>query len=82
MRPIGYSRVYPAAILVLVLGTTTLAECPSIDFEDLPLGTAVTTQYAGVTFSVEPQSCGGEPTLYMRIANAPPGGTSSGTKVL
>jgi hypothetical protein len=61
--------------LVLALGAivataaTTAAQCASYDFEDLPVGTAVTSQYDGVTFSVEPQSCGGNPTLYMRIAD-------------
>ena len=82
MQHTGDLRAYLATALVLALGTTAPGECPSIDFEDLSVGTAVTTQYPGVTFSVEPQSCGGEPTLYMRIADAPPGGTSSGAKVL
>ncbi len=76
------STLYLAAALALASGTTVWAACPSIDFEDLPVGTAVTTQYPGVTFSVEPQSCGGDPSLFMRIADPPPGGTSSGVKVL
>jgi hypothetical protein len=59
-----------------------LADCPPIDFEDLAVGTAVTNQYPGVTFSVLPQSCNNAPTLHMRIANALPGGTSSGAQAL
>ncbi|HVM47563.1 MAG TPA: thrombospondin type 3 repeat-containing protein [Candidatus Acidoferrum sp.] len=66
--------------LCLSCGTAARAGCP-IDFEDLPLGTAVTNQYLGVTFSVLPQTCSGSPALYMRIANSS-GGTSSGTKCL
>jgi hypothetical protein len=58
------------------------AECPPIDFENLAVGTAVTTQYDGVTFSVVPQSCNNSPTLYMRIVSGVPGGTSSGAKAL
>jgi len=57
------------------------ADCPTIDFENLAANTAVTSQYSGVTFSVQPQSCGNNPTLYMRIY-VPPNGTSSGTKCL
>lgn len=56
----------------LVAGGTPLraaAQCQSIDFENLAVGTAVTTQYDGVTFSVVVQSCGGSPTIYMRVAN-------------
>lgn len=57
------------------------AQCPTFNFENLAVGTAVTTQYAGVTFSVVPQSCGNNPTLFMRTTTAA-AGTSSGTKCL
>lgn len=74
-------------LCALVLGAyfsstaTAGADCPTIDFENLAAGTAVTSQYAGVTFAVLPQSCGNIPTLYMRIYQ-PPNGTSSGTKCI
>lgn len=57
------------------------ADCPTIDFENLAANTAVTSQYSGVTFSVLPQTCNNNPTLYVRIY-APPNGTSSGTKCI
>jgi hypothetical protein len=72
--------VWGAWILFLTCDTAAHAGCP-IDFENLAVGTAVTTQYPGVTFSVLPQTCSGAPTLYMRIANSS-GGTSSGAKCL
>jgi hypothetical protein len=50
-------------------------------FDDLAVGTAVTTQLHGVTLSVRPQSCGAGTTLYMRVG-IPSGGTSSGTRAL
>ena len=72
-------------VLVLVLGLIpegpVRAACPPIDFENLAAGTAVTTQYPGVTFSVRPQSCSSTRTLYMRIYT-PPNGTSSGVKCI
>ena len=57
------------SVVVAIAATTAIAaaQCASYDFEDLPAGTAVTSQYDGVTFSVEPQSCDNSPTLYMRI---------------
>lgn len=65
----------------LAPGIAARAECPAIDFENLAANTAVTSQYSGVTFSVQPQTCNNIPTLYMRIY-APPNGTSSGTKCI
>jgi hypothetical protein len=67
------------------MASTAGAGC-TIDFEDLPMGTAVTDQYSGVTFSVTDgfggQSCNGFPPLYMRI-QAPEFGTpESGLKCL
>jgi len=69
-----------AATVTLGLGAAAYGQC-TIDFENLAVNTAVTTQYAGVTFSVQPQSCGNNPTLYMRIVT-PANGTSSGTKAI
>lgn len=66
---------------LLVVGVASAAAQCNIDFENLAVGTAVTNQYAGVTFSVQTQTCGNNPTLYMRIYN-PPNGTSSGTKCI
>ncbi len=53
----------------------------TVDFEDLAVGTVVTTQYDGVTFSALPQSCGGAPPVNVVIVN-PEGGTASGTRGL
>jgi hypothetical protein len=57
------------------------ASCPAIDFEDLAIGTAVTTQYDGVTFSVVPQSCAMSPEVQVCVVEAT-GGTSSGGQAL
>jgi hypothetical protein len=50
------------------------AECPTIDFDGLPVGTVVTTQYAGVRFSGrDPDGTSGvNPIVYN-----PSGGTTS-----
>jgi hypothetical protein len=78
MRPTTQRLAGGAA---MAIATAAGAQCPAIDFENLAVGTAVTTQYPGVTFSVAPQSCGGAPALYLRV-RVPTGGTSSGTKCL
>lgn len=52
-----------------------------IDFENLALGTIVTTQFAGVTFSALPDSCGAGNLIDCLIVD-PSGTTSSGTKGL
>lgn len=51
-----------------------LAQCPTIDFDDLPVGTVVTTQYAGVRFSGRDTdgTSGVNPVIYN-----PSGGTTS-----
>src|SRR5262245_7091002 len=69
-------------LLLAVLAAPAWADCPAINFDDRAVGTIITNQYPGVTFSVHPQSCGGAPPVNVRIANAPAGGTSSGTRVL
>lgn len=66
---------------VLLASVAAVSADTTINFENLAVGTVVTSQYAGVTFSVLPQSCGGAPAVSLRIANAV-GGTSSGTKCL
>jgi hypothetical protein len=55
------------------------ADCPPIDFEDLAVGTPVTTQYQGVTISGRNSdgSAGPTPQIW-----APVGGTTSPTKCL
>jgi hypothetical protein len=65
----------------VVVGNAAGSGCYTIDFDDLALNTRVTDQYSGVVFSVQPQSCGNTPTLYMRVT-APANGTSSGTKCI
>lgn len=58
-----------------------IADPVTYTFDELALNTVVTNQYYGVTFSAQPQSCSGSPTIYMRIKN-PTGGTASGTRCL
>ncbi|MBL8877667.1 MAG: hypothetical protein JNG88_00990 [Phycisphaerales bacterium] len=59
----------------------TLADDTVINFEDYAVGTAITTQYDGVTFSAPPNSCGGSPPIQCVIVN-PNGGASSGSRAL
>ncbi|MCZ6834736.1 MAG: hypothetical protein O7G85_03085, partial [Planctomycetota bacterium] len=63
---------------VLLSPTDALGQCAPIDFEDLPLGTLITTQYPGVTFSAFDNDCG-TVDLYL---GTPTNGTSSGTRAL
>ena len=70
-----------STLLAASLSVRAAAQCLSYDFENLAVGTAVTNQYDGVTFSVVGQSCGGSPTLYLRIANTFLG-DAFGSKVL
>ena len=82
-------RTFPitAAALAAYLSSAIAvrAGC-TIDFESLALGTVVTNQYPGVTFSVQwlvpGQSCGGFPPLYMRIQTPAFGTSSSGSHCL
>lgn len=68
-----------AGLAAVGLAGPAAAQCIEYDFEDLPLGTIVTTQYPGVTFDAIPNSCPGE--ISIRIGT-PPNGTSSGTRAL
>ncbi len=72
-----------AAVLAaasLMSGAVAWADCPVINFEDYAVNTAITTQYPGVTFSVQgmPSSCGAS---YGRI-QIPAQGCSSPTRAL
>jgi hypothetical protein len=68
-------------LLAVTIPLRAAAQCQSVDFENLAVGTIVTSQYDGVTFSVVGQSCSGSPTIYLRIANQFLG-DSFGSKVL
>lgn len=81
LKKLAYSIRAVALAACAALAPFAWADCPTIDFENLAVGTAVTNQYSGVTFSVAGQSCSDSPTLYMRVY-APTGGTSSGTKAI
>ncbi len=63
------------AAAVAGAGTTT------INFDGYAAGTAITNQYAGVTFSAPPNSCGGAGPVQTVIA-VPTGGTSSDGRAL
>lgn len=80
-----YTRTSPRVSLtlaaVLAVTASASAECPKIDFEDQAVGAVITDDYAGVTFSAQPQSCGGAPPVNVVIVD-PPGTTSSGTKAI
>ncbi len=77
-RPATWFGVTLALLIAGPMRAT--AECPAIDFENLSAGTAITTQYAGVTFSVQemPVSCGAS---YGRI-EAATSGTSSPSRAV
>ncbi len=75
------NSILVAACALITIASNAAAQKATYTFEELPLNTAVTTQYYGVTFSVLPQTCGNSPTLYMRI-RTPTGGTSSHTHAL
>ena len=66
---------------VLAIAAQAWAGTRTIDFDNLAVGTVVTTQYPGVTFSARPQSCGGSPPVNL-VIRTPTGGTSSGAKGL
>ena len=55
------------------------SQCTPIDFENFAVGTVITTQYPGVTFSVVPNTCGGSVDL---VIGTSANGTSSGTQAL
>ena len=49
-----------AFAILAMLASLAAGECPPIDFEDYAINTAITTQYPGITFSVQalPTDCG------------------------
>ena len=66
----SWTRILTAASAAAALTATapfTAAQCEMEDFEGFAVDTAITAQIDGVTFSVVPQSCDNNPTLYMRI---------------
>lgn len=73
-------HLIPCAVLATAAAVAPAATT-TIDFENLANNTVVTTQYEGVTFSAQPQSCAGTPPVNL-IIRTPTGGTSSGTKGL
>ncbi|MGE0480768.1 MAG: hypothetical protein AB7Q17_09900 [Phycisphaerae bacterium] len=77
----SWPRKWVPAALALFGAVPGAADPTTIDFDNLAVGTVVTTQYAGATFSAQPQSCGGSPTVNCVIVT-PSGGTSSGTRAL
>jgi len=74
----GAGSILLAVVLTATAAGPALAACHTITFEELPVGTAVTTQYWGVTFSFQVSGC---PAGQVRIVN-PAGGASSGTRAL
>ena len=66
---------------VLWAASAAPADTVTIDFEDYAVGTIITNQYDGVTFSAPPDSCGGSPPVRPIIVT-PNGGTSSPTRGL
>jgi hypothetical protein len=64
----------------LAITASGAAQCITYDFDDLAVGTIVSTQYDGVVFSAVPGSCGGgnpDPVIVV-----PASGTSSPTRAL
>lgn len=74
------SQLAASLVGIVVLGTrAALAQC-AIDFEDYPVGTVLTTEYLGVTFSVAAAGgCTPNASTAVRVA-APGAGTSSATR--
>jgi hypothetical protein len=70
-----------AGAAVLVLSAPASAQCTTVDFEDLPVGTVVCDQYDGVEIYAWPGSCGGFGSVLPHIVE-PLQGTSSGTQAL
>src|SRR5262245_21645782 len=78
----GLRKLSAGVGLYLIFGAAGVAraDCPFVDFESFTVGTAITNQIPGVTFSVTPQTCPG--TINTLVSNPWSGGTSSGTKML
>jgi hypothetical protein len=76
MKIFGLGAVMLTALGALTAGAA--AQCRVIDFENLSVGTTVSTQYAGVTFSAVNAPSGSA----LRIISAPSGGTSSGNRAV
>jgi hypothetical protein len=78
-----WTKAWWALLASALVGSASVARAGDVtySFDNLTVGTAVTDQYLGVTFSVLPQSCLPGQSLYVRIQN-PEGGTSSGSRAL
>jgi hypothetical protein len=68
----------------VVLASSVRADCPAIDFEGFAAGTAITSQYPGVTFSGRTTSGdpAGNPVIVRPAAFSSSGFTSSPTRCL
>lgn len=66
-------------VLAGLVASVSHGQCVTRDFEELPLGSIVTSPYPGVSFSAEPDTCGGTVDVFVA---SPPAGTSSGSKCL
>lgn len=80
MHPKNIAIVTASCLAIAHVGQARAA-CPTEDFERFALGTVITTQVPGVTFSTVGNSCGSSSPIRMVVAS-PSGGTSSGTKAL
>lgn len=78
----SFNRLAAAAVGAIVAWTSTaMGQCLVEDFEGFAVGTPITTQIDGLTFSAVPGTCGG-PGSVLPIIVSPGGGTSSGTRGL
>lgn len=73
--------VRTAAVFAPLALVAAAAANPPIDFEGFAVNTVITTQYPGVTFSAQPQSCGGAPVVNC-IIRSPLGTEASPTRGL
>lgn len=74
-------QILIAGAAALMVSTAADAQCTTIDFENYPVGTIITSQYDGVTFDAYPGSCGGYGSVQPIIID-PTNGTSSENKSL
>ncbi len=69
-------------LMLLLPGAFAAGQCAAYDFEGAAVGTIVTSQYAGVTFSAVGDSCDGTPPVRLRIAEGFYGDTFASQVVL
>ncbi len=80
MRHFSPFLAVAASALAASLCADGQAQCTTYDFSEYSVGTVITTQYDGVTFSAPPGSCGGG--FPKPVIVAPAQGTSSGANAL